>query len=281
IRRARVAESTRWPPPRNPRNAARCRSESAGVIGGPSLFHTNWGGRSMTHAPFTLALFASMLSAVLASMRTTGPVTVLPFVPGVHAQLAATTSCRRGAVSRIHIGPRGHVPPKFHCSRRASSPYSLNLASAQCLPARAGAGVDGDAASEPVAHHALHHRQSHPAPIPELLGGEPRLEDALQVSGTDSGTLVAHGEPQRPTGLLQADADWGRPADARVGGVTDQVHEHVVQGVRVALEIDLLERKVELERDSLVLQDTALERAAGADHPYGAEPLRARQRIPV
>ena len=135
--RARVAESRRCPPPTNPRNAARCRSESAAVIGGPSLFHTNWGGRNMTQAPFTRALFASMLSAVLASMRTTGPLAVLPFVPGAHAQLAATTSCVRGATRRIHIGPRVHVPPKFHCSRRASSPYSLNLASVQSLAARA------------------------------------------------------------------------------------------------------------------------------------------------
>src|SRR5207253_9434165 len=127
----------------------------------------------------------------------------------------------------------------------------------------------------------LHLQQSHPAPLPELLGGEPRLEDALQVFGTNSGALVAHGEPQGPTGLLQADADGGLPADARVGGVTDQVHEHVVQGVRVALEIDLLERKVELRGDFLVLQDTALERAAGADHPYGVQPLRASQATPA
>src|SRR5437762_12974417 len=135
--RARVAESRRWPPPKKPRNAARCRSESAAVIGGPSLFQTNWGGRSITHAPFALALFASMLSAVLASMRTTGPLTVLPLVPGAHAQLAATMSWGRGAVSRIHIGPRVHVPPKFHCSRWASRPYSLNLARVQSLAARA------------------------------------------------------------------------------------------------------------------------------------------------
>src|SRR5205823_1797709 len=125
-----------------------------------------------------------------------------------------------------------------------------------------------------------YHHQPHPAPLPELLRGEPRLEDALQVFGADSGALVTHGEPQRPAGLLQADADGRLPADARVGGVTDQVHEHVVQGVRVALEINLLEREVELERDFLVLQDTALERAAGADHAYGVEPLRARQRPP-
>ena len=137
VSRARAAESRRCPPPNKPRNAARCRSESAAAIGGPSLFHTKEGGRSMTHAPFTFPLLASRLSGVVASMRTTGPLTVLPLVPGAHAQLAAATSCARGAVSRIHIGPRVQVPPKFHCSRWASSPYSLNRASVQSLAARA------------------------------------------------------------------------------------------------------------------------------------------------
>src|SRR3989442_6300363 len=83
---------------------------SAADIGGPSLFQTKDGGRSITNAPFTFALLASRLSGVLASIRTTGPRTVLPLVPGAHAQLAATTSCARGATSRTHIGPRVHVP---------------------------------------------------------------------------------------------------------------------------------------------------------------------------
>src|SRR3989442_9420438 len=139
VSRARAGEWGRGPAHKKPRNAARSRSESAGVIGGPSLFHTNAGGRSITHAPFTLAFPASRLSGVLASMRTTGPLTVLPFVPGAHAQLAATTSWTRGAVSRIQIGPRVHVPPKFHGSRCASRPYSLNLAMVQWLAARGAA----------------------------------------------------------------------------------------------------------------------------------------------
>src|SRR5438034_60622 len=121
---------------------------------------------------------------------------------------------------------------------------------------------------------------THPARLPDRLGGEPRLADGRRVFGADSGALVTRGAPPRPAGLLQADADGRLPADARVGGVTDQVHEHVVQRVRVALEINLLEREVELERDFLVLEDAALERAAGADHAYGVEPLRARQRAP-
>src|SRR6266581_3659065 len=113
------------------------RCVSAADIGGPSLFQTKDGGRSITNAPFTLALLASRLSGVLASIRTTGPRTVLPLVPGAHAQLAATTSCARGATSRAHIGPRVHVPPKFQGSRWPSSPYSWNLRSVQSLAARA------------------------------------------------------------------------------------------------------------------------------------------------
>src|SRR6266571_4723026 len=113
------------------------RCVSAADIGGPSLFQTKDGGRSITNAPFTLALLASRLSGALASIRTTGPRTVLPLVPGAHAQLAATTSCARGATSRAHIGPRVHVPPKFQGSRWPSSPYSWNLRNVQSLAARA------------------------------------------------------------------------------------------------------------------------------------------------
>src|SRR5207237_9775394 len=107
--------------------------------------------------------------------------------------------------------------------------------------AAAGSRVDGDAASEHVAHHALYHHQPHPAPLPELLRGEPRLEDALQVFAADSGALVTHGEPQRPAGLLQPDADGRLPADARAGGVAEQVHARALPRRRVALVAHLLE----------------------------------------
>src|SRR5437879_13288209 len=46
-----------------------------------------------------------------------------------------------------------------------------------------GSRVDGDAASEHVAHHALHHHQPHPAPLAALIGGESRLADAITVLG--------------------------------------------------------------------------------------------------
>src|SRR5256885_17257900 len=103
------------------RKKSRWRAESVAVMGGPSLFQTSDGTRVMTHAPFTRRRYGAKLSGVLASMRTTGPVTVAPPVPGAHAQLAAVTSCDRGAVRRTRIDPRVHVPPNFHGSDRKST----------------------------------------------------------------------------------------------------------------------------------------------------------------
>src|SRR5256885_16671706 len=86
------------------------RRVSAADIGGPSLFQTKDDGRSITNAPLTFALLASRLSGVLASIRTTAPRTVLAWVPGAHAQLAAMTSCARGATGDAHTGPGVHAP---------------------------------------------------------------------------------------------------------------------------------------------------------------------------
>ncbi len=89
---------------------------------GPSVFHTSDGGRVITQAFFTRLRYAAKLSGVVASIRTTGPVTVTPPVPGAQAQLAAVTSCARGAVRRARIGPRVQVPPNCQGSRCASRP---------------------------------------------------------------------------------------------------------------------------------------------------------------
>src|SRR5438445_5263362 len=126
-------------------------------MGGPSAFHTGAGGRSITKAPLTCRRWAARLSGVEPSMRTTGPRTVLPFEPGAQAQLAAITSCARGAVIRTQRRPRSHLPPKLHCSSCAASPYSWNFLIVQSLAARAaGEPVRrGPIASEvlQVAHH--------------------------------------------------------------------------------------------------------------------------------
>src|SRR5439155_1601436 len=94
----------------------------------------------------------------------------------------------------------------------------------------------------------------------------------------DPRALVTHGEPQRSARLLETHPDRRGPSGARVRGVADQVHQHVVERVGIAFEIDLVERGIELQGDLLVPEHTALERAAGADHAHGVEPLRARQR---
>ena len=90
--RARVVESASRNGVNTVRTKSRWRAESAAVMGGPSLFHTSDGARVMTHARRTRPRYSAKLSGVLASMRTTGPVSVAPPVPGAHAQLAAVMS---------------------------------------------------------------------------------------------------------------------------------------------------------------------------------------------
>src|SRR5207248_2692653 len=86
---------------------------------------------------------------------------------------------------------------------------------------------------------------------------------------------------RRRAGLLEQSYPAGRGArGARVGGVADQVHEQIVQGVGVTLQIQRLERGVKLERELLLLQDAALEGAARAHHTHGVESLGARQSAP-
>src|SRR3989449_9894876 len=104
--RARVTESASRNGVKTVRKKSRCRCESAAVMGGPSLFHTSDGARVITHAFLTRPRYTAKLSGVVASIRTTGPVTVAPPVPGAQAQLAAIRSCARGAVMRARIGPR-------------------------------------------------------------------------------------------------------------------------------------------------------------------------------
>ena len=63
-----------------------------------------------------------MLSVVEASMRTTGPLKVLPLVPAVQAQLCPTRFRTNGEVIRNDAGPRSQVIPNSQDSSRAVSP---------------------------------------------------------------------------------------------------------------------------------------------------------------
>src|SRR5467141_3085369 len=100
----------------------------------------------------------------------------------------------------------------------------------------------------------------------------------LQVLGTNARPLIPHAQPDGVPHRRQADADRCRPAGARVGGVADQVDQQIVECVGVAFQVHDLEGGVELEGNLLLLEDAALERAAGADHAHGVEPLGPRQR---
>src|SRR4029077_14490552 len=117
----------------------------------------------------------------------------------------------------------------------------------------------------------------YPAPFAEGLGREAGLEDPVQVLGADARSLVPHAQPQGVPHLRQPDANGCRPGGALVGGVADQVDQQVVERIGVALQIHDFERGVEFERNLLFLKHATLERAAGADHADGVEPLRPRQ----
>ena len=95
--------------------------ESAAVIGGPSGFQTHDGSLSITHLPFTDGRYAARLSAE-PLIRTTPPVTVLPPVPSVQAQLCAVIGRGNGVTSARLASPRSHVTPKGNDSSWPVSP---------------------------------------------------------------------------------------------------------------------------------------------------------------
>ena len=104
------------------------RVESSAVITGPSGFHTGNGARGSTQAPFTLSRYTARLSGVLRSASTTGPASVFPPVPSVHAQLWASIARENGDVRRSDDGPRSHVTPKgigLQCGAQAVGPEPL------------------------------------------------------------------------------------------------------------------------------------------------------------
>src|SRR5437762_1436141 len=95
--RARRTESIADGGPNAPRNWSRMRCVSAALIGGPSLFHTNDGARSITNAPFTLALLASRLCITWDlvmpwSIRAPTPVVSTGIVGGAWAASGAPAS---------------------------------------------------------------------------------------------------------------------------------------------------------------------------------------------
>ena len=106
---------------RRSRAALSC-AESAAVIGGPSGFQIGSDGRESTQAPLRRGLYTARLSGVERSARTTGPATVLPPVPTVHAQLCPVTARVNGAVILKAAGPRSQVTPKEYSSSRAVRP---------------------------------------------------------------------------------------------------------------------------------------------------------------
>src|SRR5207247_9356001 len=79
---------------------------------------------------------------------------------------------------------------------------------------------------------AVQHHEARPASLAKLLRREPGRGDAVEILGEDAAPLVLHRELERLARALHADPDGRRALGAGIGGIADQVHEHVIQGVR-------------------------------------------------
>src|SRR3989442_4150377 len=101
-----------------------------------------------------------------------------------------------------------------------------------------------DAPGEHVPHDALHRHEPQAAPFAELFGREARFENALKVLRANARSLIPDREMERVDVLREAHADRRLPHDAGVRRVPDQVHEQIVQPVRIAPRIDALHGEI-------------------------------------
>ncbi len=99
----------------------------------------------------------------------------------------------------------------------------------------------------------------------------------MQVGGNPR-SLVPNREAQRIRVPLEIHPH-GRAADGRrIGGVADQVEQHLVEEVGVPVQVGRLQRRCKFEPDAAVTQQAALELHAGADGADGVETAPALAR---
>src|SRR6266511_1294942 len=121
--------------------------------------------------------------------------------------------------------------------------------------ALADAAVHLDAPAVPI-DDAVNDREPEPRALADVLGGEERIEDPRQHVGRDAGTVVAHGDLDlavAPRGDNLDRAARLALAD-RLGGVRDQVHEHLIQ---LAAEATHPQPRIDLLVDPHVAQAVA------------------------
>src|ERR1700694_410108 len=78
------------------------------------------------------------------------------------------------------------------------------------------------------AHDRVGHRQAEPGPLPDRLGSEKRLEDAVEVLFLNAAARGLETDPDLAGARARRDRD--RPARLdRLAGADDQVEEHLVE----------------------------------------------------
>ena len=122
---------------------------------------------------------------------------------------------------------------------------------------------------------AVHHRQAHAGAALRQLGGEEWLEDPLLQLGRDADAGVAHLHPDLAVAAAGPDRQIAA-AGHGVGGVDDEVDEHLLELAAVAFERQLA--RLGHQRQTDVLAHEAAKQGGGAGHDVvEVDPLRSSQ----
>src|SRR5437867_7255503 len=164
------------------------------------------------------------------------------------ARPPASTGAAAAALSSAPIAPPGSIRERRRGRKRLGGcPVSfLARGLRQARARRADRQPDAEGAPgagraldvDPPAvgrHHRVAHREPEPRPAAHVLGGEEGVEDAAEDGGRDAGPVVADRDAHRVALGARHDPDATRARD-RVAGVGEQVHEHLVELARVALD---------------------------------------------
>src|SRR5437667_2319737 len=162
------------------------------------------------------------------------------------ARPPASTGAAAAALSSAPIAPPGSIREGRRGRKKRAAPALARRGLRQARARRTDRQPDAEGAPgagraldvDPPAvgrHHRVTHREPEPRPAAHVLGGEEGVEDAAEDGGRDAGPVVADRDAHRVALGARHDPDVTRARD-RVAGVGEQVHEHLVELARVALD---------------------------------------------
>src|SRR2546422_3507078 len=174
--------------------------------------------------------------------------------------------------------------PAQRSSRRSASLADSALSGNRESELERGAatqrGIHSDRSAEHLLRDLTDDRQTGARARSELLGGEARLKDPLEMLGRDPHALVLDCQAQRLAHLFECDQDGRVPLPGRRHRIADQVGEHLIQGVRVTMEQHAAHRDDPMERDAALARERPFQRHARPDDLPRVEPLRSSQPSP-